>query len=136
MRDRDWTCQLESVQSPQFCAEKVALALGAGVALQLPLQPRHGHLTERSAIVLAVGAAVANGRVDAVEDRHPRRHHFEVLLAVLVRDVAVAAGDDDHRGMDPIDDLLVLRIKHPTVPDADGRDTRISGGAVGHQAAA
>ena len=88
-----------------------------------------------SAVVLVIGSAVADGRMDAVEHRNPSRQCFEIAFAVGVGDVALAARNDNHRRMQAGEDLLV-GLDQPAVPDADGSDARIRGNVVRHQATA
>src|SRR5688572_3816770 len=53
-------------------ADEHPLGLCAVVVQQLPLQPRDSRHAERAPIVFVVGSTMADGRIDAIEDRHPR----------------------------------------------------------------
>src|SRR5688500_162605 len=77
-------------------ANEVALPSCACVVNQLTLQPRHCGNAVPPAVVLVVGPAMPDGRIHTVEHRDLRGHRFEITLAVRIRDVALAAGDDDH----------------------------------------
>jgi hypothetical protein len=60
-----------------FASGEVFAAGGAGIAAQLPVEPRHGRPTVRTAIVLVVGSAVANREVDLVTS--PNAYIADVL---------------------------------------------------------
>jgi len=112
----------------------------------LPVEPGTGDNGELAAVGLAVGAAMAYGQVGSI--RGYVADAVEVVHAILVGDVRLAAQEVEHRAVELLQLALgghrhtalggvgVLGIEEAAVADHDGRDARVGAVVERLQAAA